>query len=77
MTVYVKREGRPSESEQVVKLRDRIAALERALEAEMALNMEMQLENAALWAFVRAMRNFDMRALMRADDALRQYEEKP
>jgi hypothetical protein len=88
MSVYIKREGRLMESEQVVRLRDRIAALEAEnamsdTEAEDQLNEEIwnlailgepqaadalvrlvagsraiatacELENAALWAFVRA-----------------------
>jgi hypothetical protein len=91
MSVYIKREGRLMEPEQVVSFRDRIAALERALEEEMALNMEMQLENAALWEFVQAEDAFNAlmdsgdwdgddaayHAMLGARDALRQYEDTP
>jgi hypothetical protein len=70
MSVYIKREGRPMESEQVVRCRDRIAALE--------------LENAALWAYYRASEAWGadesddtFEAVQAAREALRQYEDKP
>jgi hypothetical protein len=66
MSVYIKREGRLMESEQVVRFRDRNAALEQ--------------ENAALWAFVRAADDwgatYHWEEYKAARTALRQYEEK-
>jgi hypothetical protein len=122
MSVYIKREGRLMESEQVVKFRDRIAALEaenamsdteavdqlneeiwnlailgdpqaadalvRLVAGSRAIATACELENAALWGFVRAADECECQTcaesahpllseLEAARDALRQYEEKP
>jgi hypothetical protein len=69
VSVYIKREGRLMESEQVVRCRDRNAALEA--------------ENAVLWAYYGASEAWNdwededtLDALNQALGAVRQYEEK-
>jgi hypothetical protein len=80
VSVYIKREGRLMESEQVIKFRDRIADLEA--------------ENAALWAFVKEMRTLQVvlsdtkkpnetwkqrhtRKFHQAEELIYQYEDEP